>query len=43
MAESPILYRPAEQAYTLEWTQHHWRARYDSLTDKVTAEPDGKR
>lgn len=42
IAESPILYRPTEQAYTLEWTQPHWRTRYDSVTEKVSVEPLAK-
>lgn len=41
-ADSPIVYRPTEQAYTLEWTLSHWRTRYDSLTDKVSIEPIAK-
>jgi hypothetical protein len=42
IADSPLLYRPAEQAYTLEWAQPHWRTRYDSLTEKVIVEPASK-
>lgn len=39
MAESVLLYRPAEQAYTLDWTLPHWHATYDSVTEKIIVEP----
>jgi len=39
IADSPLLYRPAEQTYNLDWTLPHWRATYDSLTEKVSMEP----
>ena len=42
IADSPLLYQPAERAYTLEWTLQHWRTRYDSLTEKVSVEPLAK-
>ncbi len=43
IAESVLVYRPGEQAYTLDWTLPHWHANYDSLTEKVSVEPLGKR
>jgi hypothetical protein len=43
VASSVPQYRPAETAYTLEVTLPHWRASYDSLTEKVSIEPVGKK
>ncbi|MBK7005271.1 MAG: hypothetical protein IPH37_09065 [Burkholderiales bacterium] len=42
VSSTPPQYRPAENAYTLEWTLPHWRASYDSQTEKVSVEPVGK-
>ena len=43
MAETVLVYRPVEQAYTLDWTLPHWHATYDSLSEKVVIEPVGKK
>ena len=43
IAESVLVYRPVEQAYTLDWTLPHWRASYDSLTEKISIEAVGKK
>jgi hypothetical protein len=43
VASSVPEYRPTENAYTLDWTLPHWHATYDSLTEKVSVEPSGKR
>ncbi len=42
MAESVLIYRPADKSYTLDWTLPHWRATYDGLSEKVSMEPLGK-
>ena len=42
IASSVPQYRPIEMAYTLDWTMPHWRATYDSRTEKVSVEPVGK-
>ncbi len=42
IAESVLVYRPTEQAYTLDWTLPHWRASYDSQTETVSVVPAGK-
>jgi len=42
VADSVLLYRPGEQAFTLDWTLPHWHATYDSLSEKVSVEPVGK-
>jgi thiamine kinase-like enzyme len=42
MAESVLVYRPAEQSYTLDWTLPHWTASYDSQTAKVSVVAAGK-
>ena len=39
VASSVPQYRPTESAYTLDWAMPHWRAAYDSLTEKVKVEP----
>jgi hypothetical protein len=39
MAQSPLLYQPRDQAYTLDWTLANWHASYDSQTEKVNVEP----
>ena len=43
MAESVLQYHPVEKGYTLDWTLPHWHATYDSLTEKVSIEPVGKK
>jgi hypothetical protein len=42
VADSVLLYRPGEQAFTLDWTLPHWHATYDSLSGKVSVVPVGK-
>jgi hypothetical protein len=42
VADSVLLYRPVEQAFTLDWTLPHWHATYDSLSEKVSVEPVGR-
>lgn len=42
VASTSPQYRPAEKSYTLDWTLPHWRATYDSQTEKVSVEPVDK-
>lgn len=42
IAETELVYRPGEQAYTLDWKLPHWLASYDSSTEKLSIEPVGK-
>ena len=43
LAESPLTYRPSETGYTLAWTLPHWQANYDSVSEKISVTPLGKR
>lgn len=43
VANSLLQYKPNETAYTLDWTQPHWRVSYDSQTDKISVAPVEKR
>jgi hypothetical protein len=43
VAESVLVYQTTDTSYTLDWTLPHWRATYDSQTEKFSVEPLAKR
>lgn len=42
VARSAPQYRALDNAYTLDWPLPHWRASYDSRTEKVSVQPIAK-
>ena len=43
IADSVLVYRTADQTFTLDWTLPHWHATYDSQSEAVRVEPAVKK